>query len=130
MFDKLQVALSQGLDGGPHGHEPPHYPVFSKPIFNFGGMGAGSRVLHSREDYLAPSHAGTYVDAAVRGRARLDRCGRGRGQRVWMRHATGEATREGMFDYWTVHAEPMAAARSSTARAWIATHLAGLHAAF
>ena len=28
VFDKLQVALSQGLAAGPHGTEPPHYPVF------------------------------------------------------------------------------------------------------
>ena len=59
VFDKLQVALSQGLDAAPHGLEPQHYPVFSKPIFNFGGLGFGSRVLASRDDYIrhnTPGH--------------------------------------------------------------------------
>ena len=51
VFDKLQVALSQGLRAGPHGTKPPQFPVFSKPIMNFRGLGAGSRILHSPEDY-------------------------------------------------------------------------------
>src|SRR6476469_3384750 len=44
VFDKLQVALSQGLAAGPHGTMPPQFPVFSKPIMNFRGLGAGSRI--------------------------------------------------------------------------------------
>ena len=43
VFDKLQVALSQGLAAGPHGTMPPRFPVFSKPIMNFRGLGGGSR---------------------------------------------------------------------------------------
>ena len=104
VFDKLQVALSQGLTAAPHGLEPSAYPVFSKPIYNFGGMGAGSRILSSREDYIAhmtPGHmwmplcSGAHVSsdaAVVNGRIR------------WLRHATGLPTTAGMFDYWTVHA--------------------------
>ncbi len=42
VFDKLQVALSQGLAAGPHGTMPPRFPVFSKPIMNFRGLGAGT----------------------------------------------------------------------------------------
>ena len=41
VYDKLAVALSQGLDAGPHGTPPPRFPVFSKPIINLKGMGAG-----------------------------------------------------------------------------------------
>ena len=44
VYDKIAVALSQGLDAGPHGVMPPRFPVFSKPITNLKGMGAGSRV--------------------------------------------------------------------------------------
>src|SRR5207237_8731754 len=59
VYDKAAVALSQGLEAGPHGTVPPRYPVFSKPIVNLKGMGAGSRVLRSAADYeqhYAPGH--------------------------------------------------------------------------
>lgn len=122
VFDKLQVALSQGLEAAPHGLEPASYPVFSKPIFNFGGMGFGSRVLSSRADYLAhvtPGHfwmpllEGTHVstDAAVVG-----------GRIAWIRHATGLPTMNGMFDYWIVHSEFNPQLEASLA-AWISRHL-------
>jgi hypothetical protein len=123
VFDKLAVALSQGLDAAPHGLEPSRYPVFSKPVYNFGGMGVGSRVLASREDYLAayaPGHmwmpvaTGPHVStdvAVVSGEVR------------WCRHATGLATSGGMFDYWTVHAEPDAALEAFLSK-WTRAHLA------
>src|SRR6266481_7716350 len=39
VYDKIAIALSQGLDAGPHGVPPRHFPVFSKPIVNLKGMG-------------------------------------------------------------------------------------------
>jgi hypothetical protein len=59
IYDKVAVALSQGLDAAPHGVPPPGFPVFSKPIINLRGMGAGSRVIRSMEEYgrvLTPGH--------------------------------------------------------------------------
>ena len=50
VYDKLAVAMSQGLEAGPHGVAPAAYPVFSKPIYNLKGMGVGSRVLASERD--------------------------------------------------------------------------------
>jgi len=38
VYDKVAVALSQGLAAAPHGVEPPTFPVFSKPITNLKGM--------------------------------------------------------------------------------------------
>ena len=124
VFDKLQLALSQSLNAAPHGLEPPSYPVFSKPIFNFGGLGAGSCVLNTRGDYQArntPGHmwmpllTGPHVstDAAI-----VD------GDLKWIRHATGVPTNDGMFDYWTVHAQPLSALDDHLAH-WARTHLAG-----
>jgi len=124
VFDKLQVALSQGLEAAPHGLAPERFPVFSKPVFNFGGMGAGSRVLASRADYdrhMTPGHMwmplldGRHVStdlAVVDGRAR------------WSRHATGLPTDGGMFDYWTVHAASDVELEARIA-AWVEAHLAG-----
>lgn len=124
VFDKLQLALSQGLDAGPHGLMPKRFPVFSKPIFNFGGMGAGSRVLATEADYQrhnTPGHlwmpllSGDHVstDAAVV-----------EGRVAWMRHATGLPTRDGMFDHWHIHAAAMPDLETRLT-AWITSKLAG-----
>lgn len=124
VFDKLRLALTQGLKAAPHGLVPSSFPVFSKPIFNFGGMGAGSRLLLDRADYeqnatpghmwmpvLDGAHISTdlaIVDGAVR----------------WVRHATGRAAMEGTFDYWTIHPEQNEALETRLT-AWIKANLAG-----
>ncbi len=124
VYDKLKVAESQGFDCGPHGIDPPSFPVFSKPVFNMRGMGTGSRVMRSLRDYRAhqrPGHiwmplfAGEHVstDAAVV-----------RGEACWWRHATGVAIGGGMFDYWTVWAAPRPEIELPCA-AWLRHHLAG-----
>ena len=60
VYDKLAVAMSQGLDAAPHGVSPVHYPVFSKPIYNLKGMGVGSRRLQSESDYIAAYQPGHF----------------------------------------------------------------------
>ena len=105
VYNKLLVAESQGLPCGPHGLEPPGFPVFSKPVFNMRGMGVGSRALRTRREYLAhqrPGHSwmplleGEHVsaDAAVVG-----------GEARWWRHAIGVPLEGGMFEHWVVLGE-------------------------
>jgi hypothetical protein len=105
IYDKVAVALSQGLEAAPHGVPPSRFPVFSKPIINLRGMGAGSRVIRSMEEYehhLAPGHMwmtlleGRHVSSDVAIVA---------GAPQWWRHVTGRPGPEGTFDYWTIHAE-------------------------
>jgi hypothetical protein len=124
VYDKVAVALSQGLEAAPHGVAPPRYPVFSKPITNLKGMGVGSRVLRSADDYVThytPGHMwmtlldGRHVSSDV---AVLD------GRPVWWRHATGRPGAEGTFDYWVLHAAADAEVEGHCG-AWIARHLAG-----
>lgn len=124
VFDKLAIALSQGLDAGPHGLEPSAFPVFSKPIINFRGMGIGSRVIRSSEElrvtYEAghmwmPVQTGDHVSTDL---AVLD------GEPLWIRHATGRPTHGGMFDYWTVHASAFPALTTSL-EVWTRTNLTG-----
>lgn len=105
VYNKLLVAESQGLECAPHGVAPGTFPVFSKPIFNLKGMGAGGRILGSPEEYdreQQPGHmwmpllTGEHVstDAAV-----VD------GDPAWFRHTIGMPLQQGMFDYWIVLAE-------------------------
>lgn len=105
VYDKLMVAASQNLVAGPHGVMPPAFPVFSKPTVNLKGMGAGSRIIRTRGEYLhslTPGHMwmplldGAHVstDAAlIDGRAR------------WWRHAVGSPRPGGTFDHWKVEAK-------------------------
>jgi len=102
---------------------PARFPVFSKPITNLKGMGVGSRVLNTADDYerhYAPGHfwmpllAGRHVSSDV---AVVD------GEPRWWRHATGKPAGEGTFDYWTVHAEPDADIETRCG-AWTQKHLA------
>lgn len=105
IYNKLAICETQGIACGPHGVDPPSFPVFSKPIYNMRGMGIDSHVIGSRDDYerrSTPGHmwmelcTGEHVstDIAVVG-----------GEPQWSRHTTGESIGGGMFDYWTVHAE-------------------------
>jgi len=124
VYDKLAVALSQGLDAGPHGTVPPRFPVFSKPIVNLKGMGVGSRVLNSQADYdrhYAPGHFwmtlldGRHVSSDI---AIID------GAPRWWRHVTGKPAGEGTFDYWTIHAESDADIERCCG-VWVRRHLVG-----
>jgi hypothetical protein len=107
LHNKLAICETQGMPHGPHGTQPMDYPVFSKPIYNLRGMGAGGRVIGSDDEYrasLTPGHmwmpvlTGPHIStdlALVAGQVR------------WCRHTTGIPTAQGMFDYWIVHAEAM-----------------------
>ncbi len=124
VYDKLTIALSQNLEAGPHGIEPPRFPVFSKPITNLKGMGVGSRVLSSPADYerhYAPGHfwmpllEGRHVSSDL---AVID------GVPRWWRHVTGKPAGEGTFDHWTVHAEPDPDIEERCG-AWVRRHMGG-----
>jgi hypothetical protein len=124
VYDKLQVALSQNLDAGPHGTPPLRFPVFSKPIVNLKGMGVGSRVLNTPADYqryYAPGHfwmtllEGRHVSSDI---AVVD------GEPRWWGHVTGTPAGEGTFDYWTIHAEPDTEIEERCG-AWVRKHLRG-----
>jgi len=124
VYDKLALALSQNLNAAPHGVEPPFYPVFSKPIVNLKGMGVGSRVLHSRDDYEAHYTPGHFWMALLHGRHVSSDVAVVDGEPRWWRHVTGVPAGEGTFDYWIVHAEPDGGIEAQCG-AWIEKNLAG-----
>ncbi len=124
VFNKLLICATQGLEHGPHGVPPAKFPVFSKPIYNLKGMGAGSRVIRSSAEYAeahTPGHMwmtlleGEHVstDAAVIG-----------GDAAWWRHSFGVATGQGTFDYWKVVAGSRAELEH-TLGSWLRQRLRG-----
>jgi hypothetical protein len=124
IYNKLAVALSQGLDAGPHGTPPPRFPVFSKPIVNLKGMGVGSRVLKSQADYDAHYAPGHLWMTLLEGRHVSSDVAVVQGAPRWWRHVTGKPAGEGTFDHWIVHAEPDAGIEDRGG-AWIMKNLPG-----
>jgi len=122
--NKLAICESQGLPHGPHGTEPPQFPIFSKPIYNLRGMGTGGRIIATPPEYrasLTPGHlwmpllTGPHVSTDM---ALVD------GRIGWCRHATGVPTSQGMFDHWIVHEEPLPALEAYLGP-WVARNLRG-----
>jgi hypothetical protein len=124
VYDKLAIALSQRLDAGPHGTAPPHFPVFSKPIVNLKGMGVGSRVLKTPEDYERHYSPGHFWMTLLDGRHVSTDIAVVEGAPCWWRHVIGKPAGEGTFDYWTVHAEPDPEIERRCGD-WIESNLAG-----
>jgi len=91
---------------------------------NFRGLGAGSRILHSAEDYEAHHTAGHFWMTLLEGRHVSSDVALVDGEPKWWRHATGLATGEGMFDRWTIHAAADPPLESACG-AWIAKNLRG-----
>ena len=107
VYDKIAVALSQGLDAGPHGVPPPRFPVFSKPIMNLRGMGTGSQVIASAEEYRAALTAGHFWCTLLTGAHVSTDVALVDGEPRWWRHTTGATGSGGTFDHWVIHAEAM-----------------------
>jgi hypothetical protein len=124
VYDKIAVAQSQSIPSAPHGVPPPKYPVFSKPIINLKGMGVGSRVLRSADEYALSSTAGHMWMTLLEGRHLSTDVAIVDGEPRWWRHVTGAPSGEGTFDHWTIHATPEPAIEDYCG-AWIRRHLAG-----
>ena len=122
VYDRIAVALSQGLAAGPHGTRPPRFPVFSKPIVNLWGMGVGTRILGSLDDYDRHYTAGHMWMTLLTGRHVSSDAAVVRGKVRWWRHVTGRPAGGGTFDYWTVHANAQPALEAAVG-GWLATHL-------
>jgi hypothetical protein len=105
IYDKLAIAVSQGLHAGPHGVMPSSFPVFSKPLVNLRGMGVDSRVIQSAEDYGADLTAGHFWMELLTGEHVSTDVAVQEGRAMWWRHATGVPGHGGTFDRWIVHAE-------------------------
>ena len=124
IYDKLAVALSQGLDAAPHGVIPPRFPVFSKPMMNLRSMGAGSLPIPDAETYRASMNPGHFWSTLLTGAHVSTDAAIVDGHVRWWRHATGATAAGGTFDHWHIHAEAMPDIEDWCGR-WAREHLAG-----
>ncbi len=123
IYDKLAVAESQGLRCAPHGVEPDRFPVFSKPLVNLRGMGAGSRVLRTLEEYKRRQRPGHFWMEMLEGEHVSTDCAVVEGRIRWLRHAIGTPLEGGTFDHWTVLADARPEIDGYLAD-WVAKHMA------
>ena len=122
IYDKLRIAQSQGLASAPHGVAPQSYPVFSKPIVNLKGMGIGSRTIADADEMERAYTPGHMWMELLSGAHVSTDCAVEAGAITWMRHATGHAWNDGMFKYWTIHAERDGPV-DAYLRQWVQHHL-------
>ena len=102
VYDKLKIAASQNLPCGPHGVEPPSYPVFSKPIINLKGMGLGSHIMNSSLEMQHHSAAGHFWMPLLQGEHISTDVAVVQGEAKWLCHAAGQPWLEGMFKHWVI----------------------------
>ena len=124
IYNKLSIAESQGLECAPHGLDPTSFPVFSKPIYNLRGMGAGSHALRSMKEYKRLECPGYFWMTMLEGEHVSSDIAVVNGEPQWWRHATGIALGDGAFDYWVVHAADNPQVQDYCG-AWVRKHLAG-----
>ena len=124
VYNKLLIAESQGIRCAPHGVTPRSFPVFSKPLINLRGMGAGSRVLTSLADYEKHESGGHFWMTLLTGEHVSSDIAIEQGAPVWFRHSKGIPSGAGTFDYWTIEAESDAELERYCCD-WLARNLAG-----
>ncbi|HSM29178.1 MAG TPA: hypothetical protein VK854_00635 [Woeseiaceae bacterium] len=122
VYDKLAVAETQDLDCAPHGIDPDSFPVFSKPIYNMRGMGAGSGVLRTLKEYKHRQRPGHMWMKLLEGDHVSTDVAVVEGEIKWQRHTVGTPLEGGMFDYWTVLAASRPEIEDYLA-GWVRSHM-------
>ncbi|KAL2856471.1 hypothetical protein BJY01DRAFT_263519 [Aspergillus pseudoustus] len=125
VYNKLMVAELQGIDCGPHWTQPDNaiFPIFSKPIFNLGSMGAEARAIATMDDYWCSVTPGHMWSALLVGEHYSTDIAVLAGKPVWFSHARGTPGPQQTFDYWEVNVsvDPSVQAYIAT---FVKTHLA------
>lgn len=105
IYNKLTITELQNIPCGPHKTYPPAdiFPIFSKPIYNLGGMGAGSRTMETEDDYWASITPGHMWSVLLHGKHYSTDIAVVAGKVVWMSHARGETGPQQTFDYWEIN---------------------------
>lgn len=124
VYNKLAVAESQGLECAPHGIDPDSFPVFSKPIFNMRGMGAGSGVYRTLKEYKYRQRAGHMWMTLLEGEHLSTDAAVVEGEVKWLRHTAGTPLEGGMFGHWTVLADDRPAVDAYLAD-WVRKNMPG-----
>lgn len=101
VYNKLDIAISQGIKCAPMGIAPEQYPVFMKPIINLHGMGVGSKILSTEEEYDKEKHkSGNFWMEFFNGEHLSHDLVVNNGKILFHLVFKGWPLEKGMFDYW------------------------------
>ncbi|GAB1215292.1 hypothetical protein ATERTT37_004478 [Aspergillus terreus] len=105
VYNKLMVAELQGIKCGPHETEPDPslYSIFSKPIYNLGGLSAEARQINTREDYWCSHTPGHMWSALLSGGHYSTDIAVVEGNPVWFGHTRGVAGPGQTWEYWEIN---------------------------
>jgi hypothetical protein len=107
IYDKLNVAQSQGIACGTKADWPKSFPVFVKPRINLKGMGLGSGILNSAVEFATYMHDDLIWTELFSGPHVSTDCAVIDGEVHWIRHATGTPWTDGMFKHWVIHSNTL-----------------------
>ena len=121
-YNKIEIALSQGMDCAPMGLSPKKFPVFMKPICNLHGAGVGSRIIKSKEDYEKNKHlSGYFWMEFLDGEHLSHDLILANGKIAYLITFKGHSLGDGMFDYWETFETPNGI--SKYIKSWIGKNL-------
>ncbi|KAJ5102241.1 hypothetical protein NUU61_004463 [Penicillium alfredii] len=105
VYNKLTIAELGSIACGPHNTCPPRhlYPIFSKPIYNLGGMGADARRIATSQDYWRSVTPGHMWSAYLQGEHYSTDIAVVQGRPVWLSHTRGAPGPEQTWDYWEIN---------------------------
>jgi hypothetical protein len=100
IYNKLDLALQQGLEAAPIGVDPDVFPIFMKPIINLWGGGSSSRVIRSREELNKFGRPGMFWMPHLKGKHLSHDFAVDNGTVTFHLVMEGKPIGRGMFDYW------------------------------
>ena len=124
VYEKLFICWSQSVASAPHGVAPRRFPVFSKPIVNLHGMGAGGYTIRSAEELEAHFTPGHFWMRRLTGRHLSTDVALVGGVPRWWRHTVGNRLPGGTFNDWVVLARHLPRLEARWDR-WLREYLDG-----
>jgi hypothetical protein len=101
IYEKLNIAKSQGLPCGTRENLPPLFPVFAKPNINLRGMGLNSSIIRTQTEFAKLTDGQMWMPL-LQGEHISTDCAIVDGEVKWMRHALGFPWHDGMFTHWVI----------------------------
>ena len=123
IYEKLNIARSQGLASGFADDVPPAFPVFAKPNINLRGMGCGSGIIRTRSEFDALPADHMWMPL-LQGEHISTDCAIVNGEVQWIRHGLGFPWHEGMFTHWVIEIDHRAELTRFLS-SWVQRHMLG-----
>jgi hypothetical protein len=101
VYEKLNIAKSQGLACGTVSETPTSFPVFAKPNINLRGMGLESAILQTLDAFKTLPSDHMWMPLLKGDHVSTD-CAVVNGEVMWMRHSHGLPWHAGMFKHWVI----------------------------